>query len=98
MLEAIAACASAESYFIDISLVDRKASAHGQPEFVVDTAEPFLVQHRAAENEGATSGALMAFAFSQCQLPLDVAFSEVDQINSSEFAYQMDHEMNSFHS
>ncbi len=98
IFEMITARASAESHFIDISLVDRKAPAHCQPKFVVDTAESFSLQHRASENKRATSGALMAFPLSQCQLSPDVSLSEVDEIDSSELPNQMDHEMRSLHS
>jgi len=96
-IETITARASVESHFIDISLVNRKTLAHLQPEFVIDTAEPFLLQHRAGKNERATSSTLMAFPFSQCQLSLYVGLSEVNEINSSELAHQMDHEMRSLH-
>jgi hypothetical protein len=97
ILETITARASAESHFIDISLVYRKTSAHLQPEFVIDTAKSSLIQHRAGKNERATSSTLIAFPFSQCQLSLDVGLSEVNEINSSELAHQMDHEMRSLH-
>jgi hypothetical protein len=94
-IETITACASAESHLIDISLVYRKTSAHLQPESIIDTAKSALIQHRAAKNERATSSTLMAFPFSQCQLSLYVGLSEIDEINSSELAHQMDQEMRS---
>ena len=96
-LETITARASAESHLIDISLVYRKTPAHLQPESIIDTAKSALIQHRAAKNERATLSTLIAFPFSQCQLSLDVGLSEVNEINSSELAHQMDHEMRSLH-
>jgi hypothetical protein len=96
-LETITARAPAESHLIDISLVYRKTLAHRQPEFVIDAAKVPLAQHGAGKNEGATASTLMAFPFSQCQLSLDVGLSEVNEINSSELAHQMDREMRSLH-
>lgn len=91
-LKSIATCASAKSDFIDVSLVDWKAFAHLQTEFIVNAAKPFFRQHGAHKNERTTSSALMAFPFSECQLPLYIALSEVNKIKSSELAHQMNHE------
>jgi hypothetical protein len=63
-LEPVAACASAKSHFIDVSLVYRKAFAHLQAEFIINMAKSLLRQQGANENERATSGALMAFSLS----------------------------------
>jgi hypothetical protein len=63
-LETITTCASAKSYFIDISLVYWKTLAHLQAEFIISTAKPLSRQHGANKNKRATSGALMAFPFS----------------------------------
>ena len=41
IVEKITASASAESHFIDISLVYRKAFAHLQTEFAIDAAKSF---------------------------------------------------------
>ena len=92
LLKTIAACASAKSHFIDIPLVYWETFAHRQAEFTINTAKSPSRQHRATKNERATSSALMAFPFSQCQLPLYVPLSEVNKIRSSELAHQMDHE------
>ncbi len=86
-----------EGDLIDISLIDRETSAHLQAEFVIDTAKPFWVQHRAGKNERATSSALMTFPLSGSQLPFDIAFPEIDEIHSSEFAHQMNDKMKSLH-
>lgn len=87
ILETITARASAESHLLDVSLVYRETSAHLQPEFVIDAAKSFLIQHGTAKNESATSSALKAFPFSECQLSLDVGLSEVNEINPSELAH-----------
>jgi len=50
-LETVAACGSAKSHFIDVSLVYRKALTHFQAELVVGTTESFMRQHRANKNE-----------------------------------------------
>jgi len=97
ILEAITARASAESHLIDISLVYRKTSAHLKAEFIIDAAKASLAQHRAGKNERATASTLMAFPSSQCQLSLDVGLSEVNEVDSSELAHHMDHEMRSLH-
>ena len=96
-LETITARPSVESHLIDVSLVYRKTPAHRQPEFVIDAAKASLAQHGAGKNERTTASALMAFPFSQCQLSLDVGPPEVNKIDSSELAHQMDHEMRSLH-
>ena len=96
-LKTITARASVEGHLMDISLVYRKTLAHLQPEFVINAAKSSLAQHGAGKNERATASTLMAFPFSQCQLSLDVGLSEVNEINSSELAHQMDHEMRSLH-
>jgi hypothetical protein len=64
--ETITARAPAESHLLDVSLVYRETSAHLQPEFVIDAAESFLIQHGTAKNESAASSALKAFPFSEC--------------------------------
>jgi len=92
LLKTIAACASAKSDFIDIPLVYWETFAHRQAEFTINTAKSPSRQHRASKNERATSSALMAFPFSQCQLSLYISLSEVNKIKSSELAQQMDHE------
>jgi hypothetical protein len=91
-LKTITACASAKSHFIDIPLVYWETLAHRQAESTINTAKSPSRQHRASKNERATSSALMAFPFSQCQLSLYVPLSEVNKIKSSELAHQMDHE------
>jgi len=90
-LETITTYASAKSHFIDVSLVYWKTFAHLQAAFIINAAKSLSRQHGANKNERATSSALMAFPFSQCQLSLDVGLSEVNEINSSELAHQIDH-------
>ena len=90
-LETITTCASAKSHFIDVSLVYWKTFAYLQAEFIINTAKSLSRQHGANKNERATSSALMAFPFSQCQLSLYIPLSEVNKIKSSELAHQMDH-------
>ena len=96
-IETVTARSTVESDLINISLIDRKTSAHLQAKFVVDTAKSFLVQHRAAKNERATSSALVALPFSQFQLFPDVGLSEGNEIHSPEFAHQMNDKMKSLH-
>jgi hypothetical protein len=91
-LETITASTSAKSHFINISLVYWEAFTHRQAKFIINTAKTFSVQHGTNKNERAASSALMALPFSQCQLPLDIPFSEVNKIKSSELTRQMDHE------
>jgi len=49
--ETVTARPAVEGDLIDISLIDRKTSAHFQAEFVVNTAKPFWVEHWADKNE-----------------------------------------------
>ncbi len=86
-----------QSDLIDISLIDRKTSAHREAELIINSAEPFLIQHRAAKNERATSSALVALPLSQFQLFPDVALSEGNEIDAPEFAHQMNDRMKSLH-
>jgi hypothetical protein len=92
LLKTIAACASAKSHFIVIPLVYWETFAHRQAEFTINTAKAPPRQHRANKNERATSGALMAFPFSQRQLSLYIPLSEANEIKSPELAHQIDHE------
>ena len=92
-LEIIATCASGKSHFIDVSLVYWKAFTRHRAEFLINTASSLLRQHGANKNERATSSALMAFPFSRCELSLNILFSEINKIKSSELTHPMDHEM-----
>jgi hypothetical protein len=90
-LETITTRASGKGHFIKVSLVYRKAFAHLQAELIINTAHSLSLQHGASKNERAASSALIAFPFSQCQLSLYIPFSEVNKIEPSELARQMDH-------
>jgi len=78
-----------EDYLINVPSIDWEHSTDLQAVFLINTAKSLPCQHRANKEEGATSAALMPFAFSHLELPLNIALFEINKIEPPEFSHEM---------
>jgi hypothetical protein len=71
--------AAAKFYFIYIPLIYWEDLAGLRPPGAINKATPLFCQHRAGEQKVTAGAALMAFAFTDKKLALNILLSEMNQ-------------------
>jgi hypothetical protein len=90
--ESIATLTAAESYFVDVPLIDGENLTDLRSASAVNKTKALPCQHRAGEKEGAAYATLATFSPAEKKLSALVTLPEMNQVKPPEFASNLNQE------